>query len=97
MGEGSGFLEIILLAMVAAFIFLRLRNVLGRRTGHEQSNPRTRLGQSKDADDSKAGQEDDNVIALPERDSPSAAPDGVAEESPLATSCAENSVVDVIL
>ena len=29
------FLDIILYAMIAAFIFLRLRKVLGRRTGHE--------------------------------------------------------------
>lgn len=36
MGDGS-FLDIILLAMVAAFIFLRLRSVLGKRMGHEQS------------------------------------------------------------
>jgi predicted lipid-binding transport protein (Tim44 family) len=94
MGEGSGFLEIILLAMVAAFIFLRLRNVLGRRTGHEQSNPRTRLGQNKDADDSKTAHDDDNVIALPERDSPSVAPDGVAEESPLAATLTQISLAD---
>ena len=33
------FLDIILYAMIAAFIFLRLKNVLGRRTGHEGSPP----------------------------------------------------------
>lgn len=33
------FLDIILYAMIAAFIFLRLRRVLGRRTGHESSAP----------------------------------------------------------
>ncbi len=33
--EGFQFIDIILLAMVAGFIVLRLRNVLGRRTGHE--------------------------------------------------------------
>ena len=37
MSNGFEFLDIILLVMVAAFIFLRLRNVLGRRMGHEQS------------------------------------------------------------
>ena len=63
MGEGFNFLDIILLAMVAAFILLRLRSVLGRRTGHEQQNPRTRL-------DSPGGdvRRDDNVISLPDRD-----------------------------
>ncbi|MEE1556113.1 MAG: Tim44 domain-containing protein, partial [Alphaproteobacteria bacterium] len=34
MGEGH-FLDIIFLAMVAGFIFFRLRGVLGRRTGNE--------------------------------------------------------------
>lgn len=37
MGEGFQFIDIILLAMVAGFIALRLRSVLGRRTGEEQS------------------------------------------------------------
>ena len=30
-----GFIDIILLAMFAGFIILRLRNILGRRTGHQ--------------------------------------------------------------
>lgn len=37
MDNGFQFLDIILLAAVAGFIFLRLRSVLGRRMGHEQS------------------------------------------------------------
>ena len=36
-----GFIDIILLAMFAGFIILRLRNILGRRTGH-QSKPTNR-------------------------------------------------------
>ena len=41
MSEGFQFLDIIFFAMVAAFILLRLRKVLGRRTGHERrpANP----------------------------------------------------------
>ena len=35
MGNQFGFLDIILLAMFAGFIILRLRNILGRRTGHQ--------------------------------------------------------------
>ncbi len=31
-----GFIDIILLAMFAGFIILRLRNILGRRTGHQE-------------------------------------------------------------
>lgn len=63
MGDGS-FLDIILLAMVAAFIFLRLRSVLGKRMGHEQS-PREEISRKppqktvkKDDDPS------DNVIPM---------------------------------
>ena len=36
-----GFIDIILLAMFAGFIILRLRNILGRRTGH-QGKPMSR-------------------------------------------------------
>ena len=35
MSNNFGFIDIILLAMIAGFIILRLRNILGRRTGHE--------------------------------------------------------------
>ncbi|MEE8271111.1 MAG: Tim44/TimA family putative adaptor protein [Alphaproteobacteria bacterium] len=39
MGEGSTLIEILILGMVAAFLIFRLRNVLGRRTGHERQRP----------------------------------------------------------
>lgn len=39
MGEEFQFFDIILFAMVAAFLVLRLRNVLGRRGGHEKPPP----------------------------------------------------------
>jgi len=35
MGNQFGLIDIILLAMFAGFIILRLRNILGRRTGHQ--------------------------------------------------------------
>ena len=35
MSNNFGYLDLILLAMIACFIILRLRNVLGRKTGHE--------------------------------------------------------------
>ncbi len=35
MGDQFGFVDIILLAMFAGFIILRLRNILGRRNGHQ--------------------------------------------------------------
>ena len=55
--EGFQFIDIIILAMAAGFIVLRLRSVLGRRTGHEpQQNPRT-------SDTFAPGT--DNVVPLP--------------------------------
>ena len=35
MSNQFGYLDIILLAMIAGFIILRLRNILGRKTGHQ--------------------------------------------------------------
>jgi len=59
MGEGLNFLDIVLVAMVAGFIFLRLRSVLGRRTGHERQRP--------DPFHARESAED-NVVNMPERD-----------------------------
>ena len=39
MSNNLGFIDIILLAMIAGFIILRLRNVLGKKTGHESKAP----------------------------------------------------------
>ena len=36
MNNQFGFIDIILLAMFAGFIILRLRNILGRKTGHQE-------------------------------------------------------------
>ncbi|WP_169566615.1 Tim44/TimA family putative adaptor protein [Sneathiella limimaris] len=65
MGNGFEFLDIILLVMIAAFIFLRLRSVLGRRMGHEQS-PREDISrkefkkpEAKSIDDSG-----DNIVPM---------------------------------
>ena len=41
MSSQFGFIDIILLAMFAGFIILRLRNILGRKTGH-QGKPASR-------------------------------------------------------
>ena len=37
MGEFQQYFDIILFAMVAGFLVLRLRSVLGRRTGNERN------------------------------------------------------------
>jgi len=61
MGEDIQFLEIIFFAVVAVFIILRLRSVLGRRTGHERSPAKTFVHSRSRQD------EDDNVVSLPDR------------------------------
>ena len=83
MGDGFQFFDIILFAMVAAFLVLRLRSVLGRRTGHEQQrDPFARP--PRDA-------ATDNVVSLPERgkaaeaEAVPAAGAGEPEPIPLAT------------
>ena len=38
MSSQFGFIDIILLAMFTGFIILRLRNILGRKTGHQGKN-----------------------------------------------------------
>ncbi|WP_341705556.1 Tim44/TimA family putative adaptor protein, partial [Ferrovibrio sp.] len=70
MGDsGLQFLDIILLAAIAGFIVLRLRSVLGQRTGHEQQRRRRFGGPEADGGD-KA--EAEKVITLPRRDQPAA-------------------------
>ena len=36
MSNNFGYIDIILLAMIAGFIILRLRSILGKKTGHEE-------------------------------------------------------------
>lgn len=64
MGDGFNILEILLLAMVAGFIVLRLRSVLGKRTGAEprQPVPPPYAGRSTEAEAPPG-----NVIPLPGR------------------------------
>ncbi|NQW11911.1 MAG: Tim44 domain-containing protein [Alphaproteobacteria bacterium] len=58
MSDGFPFFDIILFAMIAGFVILRLRSVLGRRTGHERRPP----------DPLTDGTEtNDNVVSLPDR------------------------------
>ncbi len=57
----------ILLLAVAVVIFLRLRNVLGRRTGHERK-PFDSFGLSKKQDSAPSNDNNDNVVLLPENE-----------------------------
>lgn len=80
MGNGFQFIDIILFAMIAAFLILRLRNVLGRRDGHEggyqdpfkpdASAPGKDKDKAKPGDktaDQAAAEDGDNVVQLPGR------------------------------
>jgi len=60
LSDGFAYIDILFFAMVAAFIALRLRSVLGRRTGQE----RRRTGGWMSTRPNGAG---DNVVALPDR------------------------------
>lgn len=64
MGDGFNILEILLLAMVAGFIVLRLRSVLGKRTGAEPRPPAPPpyAGRSPESEPAPG-----NVIPLPGR------------------------------
>lgn len=61
MDAGSAFLEILFFGMVAAFLVLRLRNVLGRRMGHERDSQ----GSGERSAQRESASSDDNVIAMP--------------------------------
>ncbi len=85
MGGGIQFLDIVLFALVAAFLIYRLRSVLGRRDGHEggyhdpfrnRRSPRPEEPREDDVDD-----ETDNVIRLPDRHDPEVAEDHPALDS----------------
>jgi len=75
----TGFMDIstIIFLVVAVVIFLRLRNVLGKRTGTERPpfDPYSRRDTTRDSGETK----DDTVISLPrrqpEREAPASAPD----------------------
>ena len=70
MSEGFQFIDIIFFAVVAGFILLRLRGVLGRRTGHQRPPPNQRRA---------ADEANENVVRLSERE---AADDVVGERAP---------------
>ncbi len=82
MGDGIQFLDIVLFAAIAAFFVLRLRGVLGKRTGHEK-RPKHDPFAKPDRDEG----EEDKVIPLPDR-SRAAKVNEAAEEAEEATEAA---------
>lgn len=59
---GSGFLDIIFFAVIAAFLVFRLRSQMGRRDGHDGSGYQDPFKPAN-----QSGQRDDNVVTLPDR------------------------------
>ncbi len=77
MGDGFQNFDIILFAMVAAFLVLQLRRVLGRRTGNEKPPNEAVVERFTAARDAKPV---DNVVTLPPRASD--ATPSAAEQAP---------------
>lgn len=66
MGESYGFVDIIVFAVIAGFLVLRLRNVLGRRTGTEAPPPKDAFGARPAPAPQDSG--DSTVVRLPQRE-----------------------------
>ncbi len=66
MGEGFYFVDILIFAMVAAFLVYRLRSVLGKRHGEERQRPNPFAQRPPQAPGAPA-EDADNVVHLPER------------------------------
>lgn len=81
MNDGFQFIDIIFFAMIAAFLVLRLRGVLGRRDGHE--GPAHNPFKDRSGDKNQNDPSDDNVIPLTDRSDPFELDPG--KESPLDT------------
>ncbi len=89
MDDGIQFLDIILFAAIAAFFVLRLRGVLGKRTGHEK-RPKYDPFAKPDKDEG----EEDKVIPLPDR-SRAAKTDQADEEAAEAAEAAAETPLSV--
>ncbi|MBO6518805.1 MAG: Tim44 domain-containing protein [Rhodospirillales bacterium] len=92
MGGEFQFFDIIILAMIAGFLILRLRRVLGRRDGHEGGyHDRFR---EREQVEKEAG--DDNIVHLPDRtDGPADAPSlDIDADDPVAAGLTQIRVAD---
>ena len=89
MGGGFGLFDIILFAMLAAFLVYRLRSVLGKRTGHEH-----RRSDTFAAPENASETGNDNVISLPDRAPEEAATADIPEDSPLSGGITQIKIAD---
>lgn len=92
MNEGFHFLDIIFFAMIAAFLVLRLRSVLGRRDNNQPRPRDERIKREQDAET------DGNVIDITDRttrvDQNDQVPDEDRSDDPLAAGLAEIQMAD---
>lgn len=90
MNGGFEYFDIILFAMIAAFLVYRLGSVLGKRTGHERQGrePFGRVG-GKEAPASDAG--NDNVVTMPQRE---LAPEEEEPDTPLGAAITQIKLAD---
>ena len=94
MSDGFQFYDIIFFALIAIFIILRLRGVLGRRTGqHRQRHPdRFAPTETEKAPEESQGQVQGEIVHLPDRSRPAReAPQDVTPEDVLAEDMASES------
>jgi len=83
MSDGFQFYDIIFFALIAIFIILRLRGVLGRRTGQQRQRHADRFARTtEDAPEENQGQPQGEIVQLPDRTRPAAeaAPEMAPEE-----------------
>jgi predicted lipid-binding transport protein (Tim44 family) len=94
MGDGS-IIDIVLFAMVAAFLFFRLRSVLGRRTGQERQRPNPFARPTPEQrPDAGAPRPDPRLAVQPLPHAEPPAPAGIGAPTPLATGLAEIKLAD---
>ena len=94
MSDGSQFIDIILFAMVAVFLGLRLRSVLGRRTGNEPPPPEARFGGRPGTPANGAAVPDAVVDLAQRRQWPAAEPERLPPSNSLAGRLAQIGAID---
>jgi predicted lipid-binding transport protein (Tim44 family) len=90
MGDLPHYFDIILFAMVAAFLVLRLRSVLGRRTGNERRRDLLMRGPAPVSDKPAANK----IVTLTQRPSPTALVAGAPPANTVAGGIAQIHAVD---
>lgn len=90
MSGGFEYFDIILFAMIAAFLVYRLGSVLGKRTGHERQG-REPFGKVGGREPAESG--NDNVVTMPRRE-PLSIEEREETRSPLGAAITQIKVVD---